>query len=67
MQTYHLFISHSWRYSDAYEKIINLLNNQASPGTFNYKNYSIPKNDRFAEVTIHTPENLNHGMLSQFN
>ena len=24
-KTYHLFISHSWAYSDAYEKLINLL------------------------------------------
>lgn len=40
--TYNLFISHSWAYSDAYEKLINLLN--ANP-YFNYKNYSVPRND----------------------
>ncbi len=35
---YHLFISHSWAYSDAYVNLIKLLDNQK----FNYKNYSVP-------------------------
>ncbi len=41
-KTYHLFISHSWAYSDAYEKLINLLNKDSS---FKYIDYSVPKND----------------------
>ena len=40
--TYNLFISHSWSYSDAYDNLIKLLD--AKP-YFNYKNYSVPKND----------------------
>lgn len=40
--TYNIFISHSWTHSDAYEKLINLLN---STNNFSYKNYSVPKND----------------------
>ena len=40
--TYNLFISHSWTYTDAYEKLVNLLD--AKP-YFSYKNYSVPKND----------------------
>lgn len=39
---YNLFISHSWAYSDAYEKLINLLD---SAPDFYYKNYSVPIND----------------------
>jgi len=39
---YNLFISHSWNYNDAYDKLLGLLN--ANP-YFNYKNYSVPKND----------------------
>ncbi|MFT4060683.1 MAG: TIR domain-containing protein [Legionella sp.] len=42
---HNIFISHSWQYTDAYIKLINLLNNQVSLNRFNYKNYSIPKND----------------------
>jgi hypothetical protein len=37
-----LFISHSWSYGDAYEKLVSLLD--AAPN-FQYKNYSIPKDD----------------------
>lgn len=42
MTTYNLFISHSWTYSDAYDKLVGLLN--AKP-YFYYKNYSVPKDD----------------------
>lgn len=41
-KTYNLFISHSWTYSDAYEKFCNLLDNASY---FSYKNYSVPKDD----------------------
>lgn len=40
--TYNLFISHSWNYSDTYDGLVKLLN--AKP-YFDYKNYSVPKND----------------------
>ena len=39
---YNLFISHSWTYSDAYEKLVNMLN---AKSYFFYKNYSVPKDD----------------------
>lgn len=39
---YNLFISHSWTYSDAYERLTELLDNAKY---FSYKNYSVPKND----------------------
>jgi hypothetical protein len=37
-----LFISHSWTYGDAYDRLCDLLN--AAP-RFVYRNYSVPKND----------------------
>lgn len=39
---YNLFISHSWAYSDAYEKLVALLDNAEN---FDYKNYSVPQDD----------------------
>lgn len=39
---YNLFISHSWAYSDAYQKLFELLN-QATD--FSYRNYSVSKDD----------------------
>lgn len=41
-KTYHIFISHSWAYSDAYEKLTQLLNNDSN---FKYVDYSVPKDD----------------------
>ena len=37
-----LFISHSWSYGDAYEKLIGLLD--AAPN-FQYRDYSVPRDD----------------------
>lgn len=40
--TYNLFISHSWTYGDAYDKLVGMLD---AKSYFDYKNYSVPKND----------------------
>lgn len=40
--TYNLFISHSWTYSDAYNRLVSILNKAPN---FTYKNYSVPKDD----------------------
>ena len=42
MKNYNLFISHSWAYSDTYDRLINLLRNRKY---FTFKNYSVPKDD----------------------
>ena len=39
---YNLFISHSWAYSNQYDRLVNLLN---SDPYFGYRNYSVPKDD----------------------
>ncbi|WP_283130695.1 TIR domain-containing protein [Enterovibrio norvegicus] len=39
---YNLFISHSWAYGDAYEKLVKMLDEAAY---FSYKNHSVPKDD----------------------
>ena len=46
--TYNLFISHSWTYGDAYDKLVDMLN--AKP-YFSYKNYSVPKYDPIHNVS----------------
>lgn len=40
--TYNLFISHSWNYSDYYEKLVNLLEKKPY---FDFKNYSVPRSN----------------------
>ena len=40
MKTYNVFISHSWTYNDAYDKLVKMLD---SDPRFSYRNYSVPK------------------------
>ncbi len=42
MKTYNLFISHSWSYSNVYEKLIALLERRPY---FSFKDYSVPRDD----------------------
>jgi hypothetical protein len=42
LSNYRLFISHSWAYEDAYEKLVNLLHGQPN---FLWTDYSVPKDD----------------------
>ena len=42
LKSRNLFISHSWTYGDAYEKLTSMLN---SAPNFTYRNYSVPKDD----------------------
>lgn len=39
---YNLFISHSWSYTDHYDRLIKLLNQKKD---FEYRDYSVPKDD----------------------
>ncbi len=42
MKTYNLFVSHSWRYADAYNRLISLLRKRKY---FAFKDYSVPPDD----------------------
>jgi len=42
INTYNLFISHSWSYGDAYDRLVKMLDDA---NYFYYKNYSVPKDD----------------------
>lgn len=42
MKTYNVFISHSWAYGDAYDKLVKMLDGDSR---FSYRNYSVPKDD----------------------
>ena len=45
MNTYNIFISHAWKYSEHYKKIVQWLNEAQDEGKFNWKNYSVPQHD----------------------
>lgn len=42
---YHIFISHAWKYSDAYYTVVNWLNEAQAAGILTWKNYSVPRHD----------------------
>jgi len=42
LKTYRLFISHSWRYGDAYDKLVSFFNEHPN---FAWIDYSVPKDD----------------------
>ena len=42
MKTYNFFISYTWSYSDAYEKLIDLLPKKPY---FSFRDYSVPRDD----------------------
>jgi hypothetical protein len=60
MQTYHLFISHSWSYSDKHDRLVEMLNDQ--PG-FKFKNFSVPWQDPI--VGAHTDKQLEEAIKNQ--
>lgn len=43
--TYHIFISHAWKYSSDYNKIVEWLNEAQEDGLLTWKNYSVPEHD----------------------
>ena len=60
MKTHSLFISHSWDYSDSYEKLVALLKNRTY---FRFKNYSVPRNDPIHDAP--TDHALRHAIKSK--
>lgn len=45
MATYNIFISHAWKYSSEYDKIVQWLNEAQAEGKLTWKNYSVPQHD----------------------
>jgi hypothetical protein len=42
LKNYRLFVSHSWAYEDAYDKLVSFFNEHPN---FQWTNYSVPKKD----------------------
>lgn len=45
MTTYNIFISHAWRYSEHYKKVVQWINEAQDEKKLNWKNYSVPKHN----------------------
>ena len=51
MITRNIFISHSWKHSGHYERLVGMLNHR---GYFDFKDYSVPKTDPLDATTKKT-------------
>lgn len=58
---YRLFISHSWDYSDEYERMIELLDNESY---FGWRNYSVPEEK---EIETSTDKELRQALREQIS
>lgn len=54
LRNYDLFISHAWKYGDAYDRLEGLL---LRAPNFQFRNYSVPSGDGVADPTKMIPEN----------
>lgn len=57
LRTYRFFISHAWRYSDDYYRIVRLLDNAPN---FSGSNYSVPEHD-----PLETGDDLEEALKTQ--
>lgn len=48
---YNIFISHAWKYSDDYKKVVSWLNEAQDEGLLTWKNYSVPVHDPLIDPT----------------
>jgi tetratricopeptide (TPR) repeat protein len=67
MTTYHIFISHAWKYSEAYEKVVGWLDEAAADGEFKWKNYSVPEHDPLIDPNTTIGKNKLKAMLKNQN
>lgn len=64
MNHYNLFISHAWRYSDHYWKVVSWLDEAKEASLFTWSNYSVPKHDPLIDPSTPTGKKKLQGMLN---
>ena len=57
MNTYNLFISHTWKYNNGYYKVVDWLDSAVANKEFNYKNYSVPQHDPIIDPDTNVGKN----------
>lgn len=63
MSTYNIFISHAWRYSEHYNKIVQWFNEAQEEGILTWKNYSVPEHDPLIDPNTTVGKNKLKEML----
>ena len=63
---YHIFISHAWKYSEHYYKVVNWLNEAQNNGLLTWANYSVPEHDPLLDPnTYHGKQELKKALDNQ--
>jgi hypothetical protein len=62
LKTYHLFLSHAWKYNSDYNRLENLLKNAS---LFTWKNYSVPEHDPLIDPKTPGGFRKLHSMIQQ--
>lgn len=57
MNHYHIFISHAWKYSDDYQKVVDWINEAKEAGILDWSNYSVPSHDPLIDPSTHVGKN----------
>lgn len=65
MKEYHIFISHAWKYSEHYKKIVEWLNEAQEEGILKWKNYSVPEHDPLIDPDTVVGKNTLKEMLKK--
>ena len=65
MKEYHIFISHAWKYSEHYKKIVEWLNEAQEEGIVKWKNYSVPEHDPLIDPDTVVGKNTLKEMLKK--
>ena len=63
MTTYNIFISHAWKHSEHYNKIVQWLNEAQNERKLSWKNYSVPIHDPLIDPNTTVGKNTLKGML----
>lgn len=63
MSTYNIFISHAWKYTEHYNKIVQWLNEAQQEGKLTWKNYSVPEHDPLIDPNTTVGKNKLKEML----
>ena len=65
MSTYNIFISHAWKYSEHYNKIVQWLNEAQSDGKLTWRNYSVPSHKPLTDQNTTVSETTLKNELKQ--
>ena len=63
MKRYHIFISHAWRYSSHYYKVVDWLNEAQKDGLLTWSNYSVPEHDPLVDPNSTTGKKKLQGAI----